>query len=83
MTLVIRIVAIVTCKAGRALQRLCVAIPARGAAMIDASPTLISNAGMWTIVWRKPVVRCMAHCAIRAEHTGMESRVTVAAYAGS
>ena len=53
------------------------AIPARCAAMIDATPAFIRDAGVRASVFGIPVVGVVAAVAVIPEHAAMENRVAV------
>ena len=60
------------------MQGLRVAGPAGGAAVTYSAPTLISNAGVRTVIRRIPILGGVAGLTIRTEQTGMIWRVAVA-----
>jgi len=51
------------------------------AAVMDALPmlTIIHDGGMGSVILREPIERGVAGSAIRAEHSGVESRISMAA----
>ena len=79
--IVVRVITVVTREAGRAVQRLRVAILTRGASVVYATATFVGNTRMWTVVAREPVIGCVAASTIQAKHPGMEDRVSMTACA--
>ena len=63
-----------TLSTGGCMQGLGMTGAAGTAAMIDSPSTFICNARVWTFIYRRPVSRRVAGCAIQAKHTGMEDR---------
>ncbi len=83
-TVIIRIVAVVTGQARRAVQALGMAILTGCAAVIDASATIvvISDVRMRTAISRRPVVHGMTGRAVQSEQAGVIGRVAMTACAG-
>jgi hypothetical protein len=77
---VIRVVAIMTGKAGRAAEILGVTVAAGGAAMIDTPPAFIRDRWMRAGIPGEPVVRGVAGGTVRTEHSSMEDRVSMTTY---
>ena len=78
-TIVIGVIAFVTCRTGSCLQGLRMAIAAGCAAMVDTAPAFVGDARVRTGVRGKPVVCAMAVRAIQTKHSRMEGRIAVAA----
>ena len=80
-TVVIRVVAIVTGKAGRSMQGLRVAVAAGGATVIHPAPAFVCDAWMTAIILGKPVFRRMTGSAIETKHPRMKDRVAMTTHA--
>lgn len=80
--IIVRVITVMTGKAGGSAKVLRVTIAACSPAVVDAESAFVGNARVRTVIGREPIIGRVAARAVCAEHPGMERRVAVTGHAG-